>query len=106
MFQNLGLFLVKLLTFFLFIIIGIWLGFMAFQLWLRVDATGNFVRWRLLDGPQNFRHLIYANGRDLIAQADNGELYLYRSDFCIASPDTICDKWVEAQPGSEFDSLS
>lgn len=92
MFQKFGLFLFKLLTFFLFIIIGIWLGFMAFQLWLRVDSTGKFVRWRLLDSPQNFRHLIYANSRDVIAQADNGKLYLYRSDFCIAAPDTSCDR--------------
>jgi len=106
MFQKFGLFLVKLLTFFILIIVGVWLGFMAFQLWLRVDATGVFVRWRLLDGPQNFRHLIYANSRDVIAQADNGKLYLYQSDLCIASTDTICDTWVEAQPGFEFDSLT
>ncbi|HXQ35108.1 MAG TPA: hypothetical protein VN843_13925 [Anaerolineales bacterium] len=100
MFQNPGFFLVKLLTFFLFIIIGIWLGFMAFQLWLRVDATDIFVRWQQLKGQQKFEHIFYAHSWEVWAHAITGTDYVYRTGAC---DEMKCYEWLEAKSDTHFD---
>jgi hypothetical protein len=106
MVQKIGIFLFKLLTLSLFSVAGIRLGIVAFQVWLKIDASGIFVRWQLLESPQKFRHLIYASQNEVIAQNENGKYYIYQSDPCYETVGTICDKWVESQPGLEFDSLT
>jgi hypothetical protein len=106
MLQKIGFFFLSVLTLILFSALGIAMGILAVSAWIRLESTGIFVRWQLLDSPHKFQHLTYANQNEVVAQAEDGNYYLYYSGTCDTTTDRKCGEWVEAPPGLEFDRLT
>jgi hypothetical protein len=102
MLRKFGFFLSSVLTLILFSTLGIAMGILAVFAWIRLESTGIFVKWELLDSPHSFQHLINANQIELLAQAEDGKYYLYDANHCDGTTGQKCGEWVEWPPDRDL----
>jgi hypothetical protein len=105
MLPKIRFFFLGVLTLILFSALGITLGILAVLAWVRVESTGIFVKWQLLDSLHRFQHLMNANQAQVIAQAEDGKYYLYDSYYCGGTTGRKCDEWVEWPQDQELNTL-
>lgn len=106
MLREIRVFLLGFLTLILFSTLGVAIAFVAVSGWIRLESTGIFVKWQLLDSPYEFKHLTYANQNEVVAQAEDGKNYIYYSGPCDGVTNRKCGAWAGSPSGLEFDGLT
>lgn len=86
-FGKVGNVLFKLLTLVIFAAAGVWVAALVMSQWYRLEVSGTFVKWKSLDGPQNFQKIVHVHDFDLRAQADDGKIYSYTTEWKEWQPD-------------------
>lgn len=104
--------LIKLISLILLAVAGVWIAAIIMSQWFRLELSGTFVKWKLLEFPQSFQKIVNVDDFELRAQAEDGTVYSYTTEWKEWQPDpgyidrgsssisTDCEDlyWFEAVP--------
>lgn len=82
-----GSVLFKVIALIVLSIAGVWIAGIITGQWFRLEVSGAFVKWKMLDGPQKFQKIVNVQDFELRAQAENGKVYSYTTEWKEWQPD-------------------
>ena len=76
-----GSILFKLIALVILAIAGVWIAAIIMGQWFKLELSGTFVKWKELDGPLEFQKIVNVENFELRAQAENGRIYSYTTEW-------------------------